>query len=364
MNWRNKLLLAFGVIAAAILTGVIAITLATQPSAPSLRVLDAGKSSWYAVYFTAPKNPPKESNPPDSLDAALTRFIRSARVSVDVATYQLDLPSVVQALLDAKRRGVVVRIVTDQKIFNDVKQNQSLKELQNSGIPLVAGNPKATMHNKFVIVDRQAVWLGSWNFTTNDTYRNDNNSIVIQSAELARNYTVTFEKMFSEKKFGAARAPGGTTPRLTIGGSAVENYFAPEDRVAEKISARLRQAARTIDFMAFAFTDDRIGAVLLERAKGGVVVRGVFELTGADTSASEYGKLKQAGLEVRQDGNPFAMHHKVFIVDGKTVILGSFNFSQNAEAENDENLVIIDDIPLAQTFTAEFARVYAQARQR
>ncbi|MCI0477438.1 MAG: phospholipase D-like domain-containing protein, partial [Anaerolineales bacterium] len=228
---------------------------------------------------------------------------------------------------------------------------------------IVAGNPKAIMHNKFVVVDRQAVWTGSWNFTTNDTYRNDNNGIVIQSAELARNYTATFEKMFGEKKFGAARQPGGTTPRLTIGGSAVENYFAPEDRVAEKIAARLKQAARTIDFMAFAFTDDQIGAVVLERAKGGVAVRGVFELTGSDTSASEYGKLKNAGLDVRQDGNSFAMHHKVFIVDGKTVIFGSFNFSQNAEEENDENLLIIDDIPLAQTFAAEFARVYGQARK-
>ncbi|MCI0477969.1 MAG: phospholipase D-like domain-containing protein, partial [Anaerolineales bacterium] len=168
MPWRNKILLTLGVIVAAILTGVLVIALTTQPSAPSLRVTDAGKSSWYAVYFTAPKNPPKESNPPDSLDAALTRFIQSARSSVDVATYQLDLPGVVQALLDAKKRGAVVRVVTDQNIFADVKQNQSLKELQKSGISIVAGNPKAIMHNKFVVVDRQAVWTGSWNFTTND----------------------------------------------------------------------------------------------------------------------------------------------------------------------------------------------------
>lgn len=351
-------------ILAAIISGVIVVTLTLQPSAPSVRVTDAGKSSWYAVYFTTPKNPPRESNPPDSLDAALARVIQVARVSADMATYQLDLANVVHALLDVKKRGVTVRVVTDQKIFNDIKQNQSLKELQNSGIPIVAGNPQAIMHNKFVIVDRQAVWMGSWNFTTNNTYRNDNNSLVIQSAELARNYTVTFEKMFGAKKFGVARPAGGTTPRLTIGSSAVENYFAPEDRVAEKIIARLKQAARTIDFMAFAFTDDRIGAVLLERAQGGVVVRGVFELTGSDTAASEYGKLKNAGLDVRVDSNPFSMHHKVFSVDGKTVVFGSFNFTVSAEEENDENLLIIDDIPLAQTFTLEFARVYEQAQKR
>jgi phosphatidylserine/phosphatidylglycerophosphate/cardiolipin synthase-like enzyme len=65
---------------------------------------------------------------------------------------------------------------------------------------------------------------------------------------------------------------------------------------------------------------------------------------------------------VLQDGNPYLMHHKVFIVDETTVILGSFNFSQNAETENDENLLIIDDPALARTFLDEFERVYATAK--
>jgi len=363
MSWRNRILLTMGVILAAIVTGIVVVALTLQPSAPSQRFFDVGKSSWYAVYFTAPKNPPRESNPPDSLDAALARFIRSAQASVDLATYQFDLPDVLHALLDVRARGVQVRIVTDVDVLNNPKENQSFLELKNSGVPIVGGNARAIMHNKFVVVDKRAVWMGSWNFTLYDTYRYDNNGIIIQSAELARNYTVTFDKMFNDKQFGPSRKAGGTTPRLTIGGSTVENYFAPEDRVAEKISARLKQAARTIDFMAFAFTDEQIGAAVLERARGGVIVRGVFETTNADASASQYSKLKRAGLDVRLDGNPFLMHHKVFIMDGKTVIFGSFNFSRNAEEENDENLLIIDDIALAQTFMVEFARVYEQARK-
>ena len=50
------------------------------------------------------------------------------------------------------------------------------------------------------------------------------------------------------------------------------------------------------------------------------------------------------------------------IVDAKTVVLGSFNFSQNAEEENDENLLVVDDAFLAQQFQAEFGRVYDQAK--
>jgi len=114
--------------------------------------------------------------------------------------------------------------------------------------------------------------------------------------------------------------------------------------------------------MAYSFTDDDIGQTVIDRAKAGVKVRGVFEASGSETKFSEYGGMKDAGLDVLQDGNPYSMHHKVFIVDGQMVIFGSFNFSQSADTENDENLLIVDEPALAQAFTAEFERVLAQAK--
>jgi phosphatidylserine/phosphatidylglycerophosphate/cardiolipin synthase-like enzyme len=318
----------------------------------------------YQVYFTAPKYPDKVADHHGGLDEKLTAFINTAKVSVDMAIYQLDLPNVTQALLDAKKRGATVRIVTDIDIYDDPKENPSFKQLEKASIPIVGGNPDAIMHDKFVVVDGKAVWTGSWNFTTYDTYRYNNNGILIQSPKLAKNYIVTFEKMFKDGEFGSQRKPGGTTPKLTIGGVTVENYFAPEDGVANKIVARLSKAQKTIDFMAYSFTDDNLGKIVIDRAKAGVQVRGVFETTGSETKFSEYGGMKAAGLDVLQDGNPYLMHHKVFIVDGQTVILGSFNFSQNADYDNDENLLIVDDAGLAQAYSAEFQRVYNQAKSK
>ncbi len=325
-------------------------------------VAPTSEAGWYQVFFTTPKYPDKPTDHHGGLDEQLTAFINTAQTSVDMASYQLDLANVTQALIDAKQRGAAVRVATDISTLQDPKNNASYKTLQQAGIPIVGGNPNAIMHNKYVVVDKAAVWLGSWNFTENDTYRYNNNAVLIPSADLAKNYTVTFEKMFNDKKFGAQRKPGGTTPKLTIGGVPVASYFAPEDKVVEKIIPRLQAAAQTIEFMAFSFTDDALGAAVLDRAQAGVLVRGVFENTGSETPYSEYGKMKKAGLDVWQDGNPYLMHHKVFIIDGKTVVLGSFNFSQNAETENDENLVIVDDASLAAQFQAEFARVYDQAK--
>ncbi len=340
----------------------------TQPTSPALppsvgpTTSVKPASTWYQVYFTNPKYPDKESDHHGGLDEPLTAFLNSAKSSIDMAIYQFDLPNATQALLDAKQRGVTVRVVTDIDILDDPQENPSFKQLQKVGILVIGGNSNGIMHDKFVVVDKAAVWTGSWNFTTNDTYRYNNNGILIQSPELAKNYTATFEKMFVDKKFAAQRKPGGTTPHLSIAGVNVENYFAPEDKVASKIVPRLKQAAQTIDFLAYSFTDDDMGAAVIDRSKAGVKVRGVFEKTGSETQFSEYGKMVQAKLDVYQDGNPYLMHHKVFIVDGKTVIFGSFNFSASADTDNDENLLIIDDAGLAQSFENEFVRVYDAAK--
>jgi phosphatidylserine/phosphatidylglycerophosphate/cardiolipin synthase-like enzyme len=113
--------------------------------------------------------------------------------------------------------------------------------------------------------------------------------------------------------------------------------------------------------MAFSFTDDRIGDVLRDKHRAGLEVKGVLEYRGSETEYSEYGAMKEAGIDVLQDGNPYIMHHKIFIIDGQRVILGSFNFSRSADESNDENILIITDPDITQAYLAEFQRIYAQA---
>jgi phosphatidylserine/phosphatidylglycerophosphate/cardiolipin synthase-like enzyme len=72
--------------------------------------------------------------------------------------------------------------------------------------------------------------------------------------------------------------------------------------------------------------------------------------------------MQAQGLDVWQDGNPYTLHHKVFIIDDSVVVLGSFNFSDNADEANDENMLVIHSPEIAAEFGQEFARVYAQAQ--
>jgi phosphatidylserine/phosphatidylglycerophosphate/cardiolipin synthase-like enzyme len=52
----------------------------------------------------------------------------------------------------------------------------------------------------------------------------------------------------------------------------------------------------------------------------------------------------------------------VIVIDERTMITGSYNFTGSAEHDNDENLVIVYDPALARAYLGEFQRVYAQAQ--
>ena len=114
--------------------------------------------------------------------------------------------------------------------------------------------------------------------------------------------------------------------------------------------------------MAFAFTDKAMQEVLLQQHRKGVSVRGLYESRGAGSRYSTYGPLKQAGLRLRRDGNPGAMHHKVMVIDQQTVITGSYNFSQNAAQNNDENVLILHHPGLAAAYRQEFEKRFLQGQ--
>ena len=326
---------------------------AAQPTPQS------GGADWYQLFFTTPRYPDKPEYHHGGIDEQLVAFIGTAQQTIDLADYDFDLENVASALAQASARGVRVRMVTDTDTLtnDDPKVQKAFGILKKAKIPIVDDQRPAIMHNKFLVVDNAAVWTGSWNFTDGDAYRLNNNAIRIASPGLAQNYSAEFEKMFVGRNFGPSKPAGVPNPVLTIGGVRVENYFAPEDKVAAKVSQRIARARQSIHFLAFSFTNDTIGQAVVDRAKAGVEVKGVFETTGSETKFSEFGPMKQAGIDVLQDGNPYVMHHKVFILDGRTVIFGSFNFRENADKDNDENLLIVDDPALAQAFEAEFQRV-------
>jgi phosphatidylserine/phosphatidylglycerophosphate/cardiolipin synthase-like enzyme len=333
----------------------------------SPRPAQAAAAGAWEVAFTTPLPPPDRdpSKHQGSLDAKLVQLMDRATATMDVADYDFDLANVADAMARATKRGVRVRMVTDSDTLDNTKDEEvqaAFKTLKDAGIPIVPDNRAPIMHNKFTVVDGEWVEMGSWNYTDGDTYHLNNNLAIWHSKELADNYTAEFEKMFVQKKFGPNKPKGVPHPTLEIAGLRVENYFAAEDGVANHIIDKLDQAQQKIHFLAFSFTHDGMAEAMLARRRVGAELQGVFETTGSNTRFSEYTKMKQAGVEVYQDGNPYVMHHKVILLDDHVTIFGSFNFSDNADKDNDENLLIVDDPGFTAQFEQEYQRVLATAK--
>jgi phosphatidylserine/phosphatidylglycerophosphate/cardiolipin synthase-like enzyme len=313
---------------------------------------------WYELYFTDPTHPEADSLR-GGPDRSLASAIDDARLSVDLAVYSFSLWSIRDALLDALHRGVQVRIVMESSNRDrDVPQ-----ELIDAGITILGDRREGLMHNKFVIIDRSELWLGSMNFTIGGGYEDNNNLLRIRSQKLIENYQKEFDEMFVDDHFGPDTVSDTPNPVTFVNGTMIETYFSPDDGVADVIIDLISDADESIYFMAYSFTSDDISEAIQNRAREGVSVAGVMDHSqvASNREFGEYEILRQAGLDVREDGIDGLMHHKVFIIDEQIVITGSYNFSRSAEEKNDENIIVIYNTDIAQEYLKEFARVQAQA---
>jgi phosphatidylserine/phosphatidylglycerophosphate/cardiolipin synthase-like enzyme len=321
-----------------------------------------GTDSWYRLYFTDPTVTGQIDEPTGGIPEQVAASMDTAQRTLDVVVYEFNWEPLAEAMVRAAERGVKVRLVTDTDTVNDEEGKQIIAQLKAANIPFVDDQRSAIMHDKFVVIDGATLWTGSMNFTINDAFKNNNSFMEIRSTRLAENYTAKFEQMFTQKEFGESlTAPNQT---VTIGGTEVENYFSPDAGVAAAILEELQAAQKSIYFIAFTFTRDDMANVLIDKAQAGLTVQGVFETRQVAAGADQaWNILTQAALNVRQDGNPRTMHHKVFIIDGETVVMGSYNFTKAAEQDNDENILIIHNANIAQAYFAEFQKVWAVAKQ-
>jgi phosphatidylserine/phosphatidylglycerophosphate/cardiolipin synthase-like enzyme len=334
------------------------------PATPGPAVVEETGEGTIEVFFTTPElvypDVPAERIPP-APERALLADIETATTSIDLASFEYNLSSVAEALVRAKGRGVAVRLALDREGLENPVMAKWAGTVEEAGIPVSWEQSDAFLHSKFVVIDDRVVWMGSWNATINDTYRNNNNLLRITVPPLVENYAAEFERM-AGGAFGNSKGGQTPFPLVRLAEAQVENYFSPTERISSRIVDWIDRARVRVDVLAFSFTENDVGDALIARQRANVPVRAVFETRNVEGVGSEYGRLQSYGVNVLEDGNCYTMHHKVIIIDERVVITGSYNFTARAEDVNDENLLIIDSPTIAQAYMAEFERVYQQAQ--
>lgn len=383
---------------------------------------DSSKVEWMKVYFNMPGDkslslPGNEANDKQNLVYTLIHLVDSAKFSVDLCVYDLEHPDLAHALVRAKKRGLRIRVATDDGNRTDGKELDVyfLDQLAKAGIYSIDDdgdvynpdgsisdikkvNSGSDMHHKFAVIDHLSpdknddiLWTGSTNMTWTGNF-NTNVTIVIKDSGIAQAYFNEFEQMWG----GSDDVPNQEKARFHkdktlhslytywVNSTKVEIYFSPWDRNREKklISERIvevlkSQAQHDVKFSAFSITPGiAVSTALWELPDSKkVTLNGVisndFYSRYRKANAIWASEESRKGLRFISESNELRkLHHKTILIDAENpdsndvavTITGSYNFSTNADMSNDENLLIIYSDEIANQFLQDFKGIEKRAK--
>lgn len=285
--------------------------------------------------------------------------IDKSKTSIDMAIYGYNnVPKIREALINAKNRGVKIRIVydidnNDKNYYKDtlalvnIIKNSSCDSTDISTKPFI-------MHNKFIIFDNKTVFTGSANLSPSDLSNyNSNAFIIIKSEKVSKLYKDEFEQMY-QGKFHTSKIK---TPdnKYAIGATVLSVYFSPQDNVIKSQIIPLVNKSKTSIYMpTFLITHRELTSALISAKKRGVKIKVIIDAANASNKYSKHQQLRDNGIEVKVENYAGKMHAKTMIIDEKYVVIGSMNFSRSGEEKNDENTIILDNPQIAKFLIKQF----------
>lgn len=290
----------------------------------------------------------------------------------------------------------------------EINRGDALVILRNAGVPLLDDTADGSagsglMHHKFLVVDGRIAIVTSANLTTSDVHGdfqfsesrgNANNLLKIDSVELASIFTQEFNLMWGDgpggtpnSQFGLKK-PWRSPQQIILGNTTITVQFSPTSTTQPwsqttngLIAQTLSTATQDIDLALFVFSEQPLANRLETLHQQGIQVRALIEpgfayryysegldlLGVALANKCQYeasnqpwqAPLATAGIPSLPQGD--ILHHKFAIADGQTVITGSQNWSEAANTNNDETVLVVTNPTVAAHYEREFDRLYDKA---
>jgi len=313
---------------------------------------------------------------PVEIARAIAAFLDGATASLELAQYDFNLGPETAAIVGdsirrAAARGVRIRFAYNVDHANPIpvppppEPDVALIASLPVEAKAIAGIPDL-MHHKYVIRDDRTVWTGSLNWTDDAWSRQENVVAIVDSAAIAKGYTLDFEQLWSTQD---VLKSGFVEPRDEDG---IRAWFTPghgED-LSARIAKLIRRARRRVRICSPVITTVPVlGTLAQVIADGSVDIAGCVDATQirevvhqwrANQNVSWKLPLLQAvmaGPFTGKESTPFGagtvhdyMHAKVTVCDD-TVFVGSFNLSRSGE-KNAENVLEFEDAGVADRLAA------------
>ena len=147
----------------------------------------------------------------------------------------------------------------------------------------------------------------------------------------------------------------------TLAPVSIQTIFSPEN--GDEIISFIDSAKQSLDIEMYVFTSDKILQALKRASDRGVQVRIILEKRVINSdNQKNYNELKVYGVNVKWASQEYALTHaKFMILDGKTMLVGSHNFSENAMYKNREASVIIQSANVVDDFRKVFEEDWIKA---
>ncbi|MEF3280316.1 MAG: FAM83 family protein [Elusimicrobiota bacterium] len=293
------------------------------------------------------------------ISSALIKQINSASSTLEIAIYSMTNNLIADAILNAYKRGVNVRIVIESSKVQSSKIDPSVQKLIDNKLPIRAlrgGGQYGVMHNKIIIIDGKILITGSYNLTLYANNNNFENVVFIDDKSNIDSYLSYFNTMWSK---GTDVYPKKS---LTIPSDISQTLFTIINTIRTNIIKMIDLSQKSIDIAVYSISDNDIYNALVRARNRGVKIRIVTDRLQS-TQSQTVRDLYNAGFEPKiSDGfNGGMMHNKYAIFDEKYVITGSFNWSNNAENYNWENAIILDT-SYTPFFKDNFETIYLKAK--
>lgn len=284
---------------------------------------------------------------------------------------------------------------------SELESRDAVYMLRKANIPIMddasdTSKGSGLMHHKFVVIDEKITLVTTANFTMscvhgdmleNKSRGNANSLVHISSTAFAKLFGQEFLQLWGNGKrgnFGHNKTYRGPQT-VTVRGTKITVQFSPtskrynwEESVNGLIAQHLKKAQTSVKAGLFVFSDQRLSDVLNEVSDEGAEIGVLIEPKFAFRYYSEL--LDMLGLSMRNptcayepDNNPWTnpiseggmallpagdvLHHKFAVVDNKTTIVGSQNWSDAANFLNDETLMVIQDEEISDAYTEEYNRL-------
>jgi phosphatidylserine/phosphatidylglycerophosphate/cardiolipin synthase-like enzyme len=141
----------------------------------------------------------------------------------------------------------------------------------------------------------------------------------------------------------SANPPGRIKPAAAQDGICL--FFSPNGNCTQAVIEQIANAQKTLKVQAYYVTSAPIAKAVVDAKNRGVEVTVVLDKSQQTAAYSSATFFANAGIPTHIDAHHAIAHNKIILIDDKTIITGSFNFTRAAEESNAENLLILSDKP-------------------